>query len=111
MIRKICEDRTIACGVRYLFMDKGAEHTFQAQVHCSFYQDTDCKSSIQCSRALLGQADFSCGAAAGDLGGGRRLLVVMWWRELELIISSGELLRLTGAAVVHGVQLISGPKV
>jgi hypothetical protein len=52
--------------------------------------------------------DFSCCAVAGDLGGGRRLLVATGWRELNLLISAGELLRLTVATAVHGVQLMSG---
>lgn len=38
-------------------------------------------------------------------------MVVRWYRELDLILHSGELLRLTVAAAVHGVQLMSGPRV
>lgn len=108
MIWKICEDRTTCWEVRNLPQDKWAEPTFQAQVHCSFYQDTNCKSSFQLSRVLLGQADFSGNAVAGGLGGGRWLLVATGWRELDLIIPSGELLRFTVTAAVHGVQIMSG---
>lgn len=108
MIWKICEDRTTCWEFRNLPQDKWAEPTFQAQVHCSFYQDTNCKSSFQLSRVLLGQADFSGDAVAGGLGGGRWLLVATGWRELDLIIPSGELLRFTVTAAVHGVQIMSG---
>lgn len=89
-------------------MGKYVEHTFQAQVHGSLYQDTDCKSPIQLGRALVGGAHFSCSAGAADQGGGWRLLEDTGWRELELILLAGELLGLTVAAAVHGVQLTCG---
>lgn len=91
-----------------MLLGKYVEHTFQAQVHGSLYQDADCKSPIQLRRALLGRAHFGCSAVAVNLGGGGRRLEHTWWRELELNALSGELLRLTVAAAVHRVQLTSG---
>lgn len=95
-------------GTGRLLLGKSAEHTFQAQVHGSLHQDADCKSPLQLGRALLGRAHLSCSAVAADLGGGRSLLEDTGWRQLELIALSGELLRLTVAAAVHGVQITSG---
>lgn len=56
----------------------------------------------------MGGAHFSCSAGAADRGGGWRLLEDTGWRELELILLAGELLGLTVAAAVHGVQLTHG---
>lgn len=84
------------------------EHTFQAQVHGSLYQDADRKSPIQLGRALRGGAHFGHSAVGLDLGGGGRHLERAGWRELAFLALSGELLRLTVAAAVHGVQHTSG---
>ena len=90
-----------------MLLGKYGEHTFQAQMHGSLYQDADCKSPSQLRRALLGGAHLGCSTVAVDLGGGGRRLEHMGWRELERIALSGVLLRLTVAAAVHGVQLPS----
>lgn len=37
--------------------------------------------------------------------------MAMRYREMNLIVPSGELLRLTVAAAVHGVQFMGGPRV